>query len=84
MGETLDVSDHYPIIITMPTFQHQQKKQEISCRNTKDMDIENVLSDFKKAFDEISQSTDLGFKDNYMLYESLTRGIVDKHAPLVS
>ena len=83
MGET-DVSDHYPIIITMPTFQHQQKKQEISCRNTKDMDIENVLSDFKKAFDEISQSTDLGFKDNYMRYESLTRGIVDKHAPLVS
>ena len=80
----LGVTDHFPIIVNIPIVQQQQKEQTIAYRNMKNMDTENLISDFKKVFTDMNLSTDSDFKSNYTLYDSQTRTVVDNHAPVVT
>ena len=76
-GTTDITSDHFPIIIDLPCMEHQQKKQSIRYRNTKDIDTGSGIADFKKVFSEIHESV-------YGFFDSLSRGVVEKHAPLIT
>ena len=84
IDEDLDISDHNPILLKIPSVQNQQKIQNIFYRKTKNIDAEILRSDFRNAFNVINQSYNMEFKESYELYDEITRTIVDKHAPLVS
>ena len=84
ISDSLGVSDHYPIIFKVPITEQAQLQQTITYRNCKNIDTASLLSDFKDVFHEIEHSAGLDFKNNYDLYDTLTRKVVDKHAPLVT
>ena len=83
--DNMDIkTDHYAIVVSLPSIEHQQKKQTISYRNTKNMDIDNALTDFKQVFDEVHNSINADFEANYSKYDILSRRVMEKHAPLIS
>ena len=76
-------NNNYPILVEFPTIEHQQKKQTISYRKTKDIDIDTLTADFKKMFEEISENQ-VNFETNYKTYDKCSREIVEKHSPLIT
>ena len=83
--ETLGLTtDHYPIVIEIPTIEHQQEKQTIAFRNFKNIDVQTIQTDFKQVFAEIADSQETSFERNYSKYDTLSRGIMEKHAPVIT
>ena len=83
--ETLGLTtDHYPIIIEIPTVEHQQEKQTIAFRNFKNIDAQMIQTEFKQVFAEIADSEETSFERNYSKYDTLSRDIIEKHAPIIT
>ena len=83
---TFDVTtDHYPIIVDLPPVAHQCKKETVSFRCTKNIDINTVKTDFHlEVFQKMDELDHTDFKSKYDKYVTLSQKVVDKHAPLIT
>ena len=78
-------TDHYPIIFDLPFVQRQNKNQSISFRRTKNIDIDSIKADFQQeVFEKMDGSGGTDFMTKYNKYDSLSRKVVEKHAPLIT
>ena len=82
---TFDVTtDHYPIIIDLPSVEHQSKKETTSFRRTKNININTIKSDLHLVFQKMDVLDDIDFKSRYNKYVTLSQEVVDKHAPIIT
>ena len=76
-------TDHYPIILELPTSEVKQATETLYYRKTRDIDIDC----FKKDLHEMYSTIDFdqgsnNFSTNYINYKTSSKMILDKHAPL--
>ena len=82
---TFDVTtDHYPIIIDLPSAEHQSKKETTCFRRTKNININTTKSDFHQVFQKMDVLDDIDFKSRYNKYVTLSQEVVDKHVPIIT
>ena len=84
--ERFDIStDHYPIVIDIPTIEIKHLEDTITVRDTKNMDIQLLKTDFKCELDSINGDLANGnFESSYKQYYNVAKQCVDKHAPILT
>ena len=74
-------TDHYPILMQIPTSRVENLIKTIYCRKVKDIDLAGFREDLKNAIDAVQ--TEQNFAGHNTHFDQLAREVVDKHAPLV-
>jgi hypothetical protein len=75
-------TDHLPIIVQIPAGNVEDRSKTIYCRKLKDIDLSSFRQDLTDAIKDIN--TDQEFSQYSRQYDEHARGVVEKHAPLVS
>ena len=76
-------TDHFPVIIDIPSANTKVTNKSIFYRKTKDMDMNSFKEDLQNAYNSMMDS-EQGFAQNYAEFDRLSRSVMDKHAPVVS
>ena len=83
--DTLGLStDHFPLVIEIPSANLQDTTQTIKYRKLKDIDLNKFKHDLQESYNSMEDSWHLDFITNFSKYEELSRIVMDKHAPIVT
>ena len=77
-------TDHFPIILEIPTACKKDNTQTIHYRRIKDVDPVKFQQDLLEALKVMENSKDANFLHQYMQYDEITRRVVEEHSPLLS
>ena len=77
-------TDHYPLIIDLPQTNKKAKIQTISYRKLKEIDFQNLKDDLVEAYRSLDLTTNSGFYDQYTQYDTISRQVIEKHAPIMT
>ena len=73
------------MIVNLPPVEHQSKNQIVSFRCTKNIDINSAKTDFnQEVFEKMDELDHSDIMCKYNRYETLSRKVVDKYAPLIT
>ena len=75
-------TDHFPIVVYVPSGKVEKREQIIHCRKLKGVDLERFTEDLKKAVDTIDSIC--SFAEYNSVFVEQSRGIVDQYAPMIS
>ena len=78
------ITDHYPIIIKLPTMKQQIGKKTITFRKTKGMDVEKLKAELQDVYEKIDVTANTDFSSSYSSYVTSTEKLVEKYAPLIT
>ena len=76
-------TDHFPIIVQIPDFQKDNKKQIICYRKLKDIDIVSFKEDLLKEINNMN-SDHMSFAEHIVELDKVSLDLMDKYAPIVS
>ena len=74
-------TDHFPILMRIPSPKSQNKTQSITFRKLKDVNMERFREDLQAAFNSM-QLPDSNFKEMYLKYHDASQSVVDQHSPV--
>jgi hypothetical protein len=85
----LDISDHFPILFELPSFNHLNKisSKQFSYRNIKSVDRIGFSHNFRTALDNKIQSVDIAnidFSNHYKIFSDCAAEELDKVAPVIT
>ena len=85
-NDTEDIfTDHLPVFLSVPEIEFQSTiKKEVQFRKLKSIDMDVFREELKVVCNNVLLSNESKFEDKYHLFDELTRGLVDKHAPLIT
>ena len=83
----LDISDHFPIFFSLPTYEHTNKSisKQISYRNIKSIDGKKFSRDLCNALDNLYETKSIGdinFESHYKLFSDCCVELLDNVAPV--
>ena len=76
-------TDHYPIIVDIPSGRVEDKARTVHYRKMKDIDLNAFREELQNSIDMLN-SDDSNFADHNTKYTQMSRKLVDDHAPLLS
>ena len=76
-------TDHYPLLIELPSTNTKKETRKIQYRNLKNVNIEVFKDDLIKGFDEINDFENQSFETLCTQYHNRSKAIVDVHAPIL-
>ena len=84
INDTLGLTtDHYPILMELPSSNINERKQIIQYRKLKDIDMESFRNDLQESCNTLMQiNNDCEFVTICNQYHNLSSDIVDKHSPI--
>ena len=76
-------TDHFPILMKIPTPSSKETTKMTSFRKLKDVDVVKFKQDLEDSY-ELLELDGHNFKSMYLQYDDASRGVVDQHSPVVS
>ena len=85
INETLGLTtDHFPIVIEIPSADTNQKPHTISYRKLKDVDADILKEKLEESYQCLHDSWDKEFHDQYIKFDTISREVVDELAPILT
>ena len=75
------VTDHFPIIMKVPSPGNQKNTRTITYRKLKDIDVERFRNDLIAGFGSV-EFANLNFRSMYEQYDRVSRSVMDRHGPV--
>ena len=84
INDTLGLTtDHFPLLIELPSTNVQQTTRTIEYRKLKDVDLNAFKHDLQESYQLIENSGTESFATMFGQYDELSRTVLNKHAPIV-